>query len=701
MASFPPFPRKKSRNAPSKVKERGKSGGKTDRAREEIAKLRLHMAETSALLENLQKLPPGEPLSFNSHYRVAQLQGRMALLKSRGSRFHRLSDLQELAKITLGFDRLILALGTGENSEDVANRKWNEVCAWAGKVEGALGKPNELKLSMPGFMAGSKLLPFKEIQAKLAEIPRHRAELSDRLLELRAALPEGVAPEGILDKDLQDYVKISQRTSVGSLPRIASLVASVTMANPANPPFDPLNRYETGLQNLVQRHHTHRQTLVEADRSLAEGNHITAQALIAPLGPRFPDLNYHVAGRLERIAADIAALRKLSGAEREARLEKILAEHPGLPPESELAGMARQARDWGEKEKAIRRRGVMLIPIVATLGLCLLAAGAYGISRAVKSAEEEADKKRARLVEQNRVREAEEQARAEQSRLDMLAETRLRAEQEKAAQARMSEQREFEAAIERFTDLNKSAPLVISGGSPESDITLLWIPPGSYIMGAPEGTFEDKSHTVSLTKGLWMGRTEVTQAQWQSLMGNNPSSFKGPNMPVEQVDWNDANRFARKLTERELSAGHLPQGLIFSLPTEAQWEYACRAGSKKDHPEDIDEIAWNLENSGRQTKPAGTKKPNAWGLQDMFGNVSEWCLDWYQPYSSGNETDPRGPKTGHRRVNRGGSWFGSGDSYLHSKREKDIPELRSGFTGFRIALVMVPQKIESTPPPAR
>ena len=163
---------------------------------------------------------------------------------------------------------------------------------------------------------------------------------------------------------------------------------------------------------------------------------------------------------------------------------------------------------------------------------------------------------------------------------------------------------------------------------------------------------------VTLTKEFWLGKTEVTQAQYEAIMGVNPSTFQPgrKDRPVERVSWIDAMAFCRKLTERERAAGRLRDGESYTLPTEAQWEYACRAGSTGAYAGDPNSMAWHNANSGGTTHPVGTKRPNAWGFHDMSGNVLEWCSDWYGDYPGGTVSDPSGPERGHYRMARGGSW---------------------------------------------
>ena len=220
-----------------------------------------------------------------------------------------------------------------------------------------------------------------------------------------------------------------------------------------------------------------------------------------------------------------------------------------------------------------------------------------------------------------------------------------------------------------------------------ADVPMIWIAPGSFMMSNTQGSDDDTF--VTLTRGYWLGRTEVTQEQWQSVMENVPvpSFFKGSDRPVERVSWVLAMEFCHKLSERERAAGRVPEGYDYTLPTEAQWEYACRAGTTGSFAGELADLAWFERNSDRQTHPVAQKQPNAWGLYDMHGNVWEWCADGYGGYPGGRADDPMndytGPSAGSSRILRGGGWNSS------------VGECRSGYRiwqslnaggGFRLAL---------------
>ena len=212
-------------------------------------------------------------------------------------------------------------------------------------------------------------------------------------------------------------------------------------------------------------------------------------------------------------------------------------------------------------------------------------------------------------------------------------------------------------------------------------------PAGSFMMGSPsseDGRDSDENQVrVTLSKDFWMAETEVTQAQWRSVMGSHPSNFKEDDLPVEQVSWDDAQEFIKKVN----GSGAILEGWEMALPTEAQWEYACRAGEAGSYSGGtIDQVAWYDGNSENKTHPVGTKNLNAWGLSDMHGNVEEWCADWYgDNLQSG--TDPSGASSGVYRVGRGGSWVYGVVSCRAAFRGSNFPDIRLNLIGFRPVLV--------------
>jgi formylglycine-generating enzyme required for sulfatase activity len=228
---------------------------------------------------------------------------------------------------------------------------------------------------------------------------------------------------------------------------------------------------------------------------------------------------------------------------------------------------------------------------------------------------------------------------------------------------------------------------------------LVLIPKGTFMMGSPKSDegrqWDETQHEVTISKDYYLGVYEVTQAQYEKVMGKNPSYFQGAkvgnenaDLPVENVSWDDTVEFCKKLSDlpEEKKAGR-----VYRLPTEAEWEYACRAGgvtafSFGESSESLGDYAWFDENSRRQTHPVGQKKPNAWGLYDLHGNVWEWCSDRYGEYPQGAVSDPTGPKGGSGRVYRGGSWHYVAAFCRSAIRGRLAPSYRDYNFGFRVAL---------------
>ena len=219
-----------------------------------------------------------------------------------------------------------------------------------------------------------------------------------------------------------------------------------------------------------------------------------------------------------------------------------------------------------------------------------------------------------------------------------------------------------------------------------------WCPAGTFIMGSPTSESRhgdgEMQHRVTLTKGFWMMETEVTQKQWKAVMGSNPSYFKGDDLPVEAVSWKDCQKFCKKCAQL---------GFPVQLPTEAQWEYACRAGSTTayfwgnalngDKANCDGNYPCGTTTKGpylEKTTPVGSYQPNSWGLYDMHGNVWEWCQDWDGDYPSGGVTDPTGPSSGSSRVYRGGSWSDGARNCRSAIRHNLAPGDRGNILGFRL-----------------
>ena len=222
----------------------------------------------------------------------------------------------------------------------------------------------------------------------------------------------------------------------------------------------------------------------------------------------------------------------------------------------------------------------------------------------------------------------------------------------------------------------ENALVVVNG----VDFPFCWIPPGEFTMGSPR-----TKHKVVLTDGFWLLATQVTQKQWFSVTGESPSHFQGENRPVESVSWFDCQEYVKRLTALA------PQGTRFCLPTEAEWEYACRAGTTGDYggTGDVDEMGWYNKDwdwESMHTRDVAQKKPNAWGLYDMHGNVDEWCEDRFGRYPKETVVNPTGSLKAPNRTTRGGSFI-CGENNLRSfARSCAPPDFRAEIVGLRLAM---------------
>ena len=232
--------------------------------------------------------------------------------------------------------------------------------------------------------------------------------------------------------------------------------------------------------------------------------------------------------------------------------------------------------------------------------------------------------------------------------------------------------------ISKNQEIKKTIYFELSGGA---TIKMIWVEPGTFLMGSPvdengRTPEREKQHEVKISKGFWLAETEFTQEQWKKVMGNNPSKHKGSNLPVEQVSYNDIEVFLTKINKEY---GR------FRLPTEAEWEYACRANTTDMYSGARDEMAWHRGNSNVESHPITLKQPNAWGFYDMHGNILEKCSDWFQEDNTSESVNPKGPITGGKRVERGGQFTGRIRHTRSADRQRSSPESRDFYVGFRLA----------------
>lgn len=246
-----------------------------------------------------------------------------------------------------------------------------------------------------------------------------------------------------------------------------------------------------------------------------------------------------------------------------------------------------------------------------------------------------------------------------------------------------------------------------------ADTNLLFIPPGTFLMGSPASEalrFADETnHFVTITRGFWMSRYLVRQQDYLAVVGNNPSFFIGDaTRPVERVNWYNATNYCWLRTQQEQAAGVIPSNLVYRLPTEAEWEYACRAGTtaafylgaslssgqanfdgQYGYDSSVGQIFNPIGIFLQRTTSVGTYSTNNWGLYDMIGNVMEWCQDWYGDYPMGSVIDPLGPATGSSRIRRGGYWLLPAQNCRSAQRAKGVASEAIQYFGFRVVLSLL------------
>jgi formylglycine-generating enzyme required for sulfatase activity len=415
---------------------------------------------------------------------------------------------------------------------------------------------------------------------------------------------------------------------------------------------------------LNQLHEVHAQAIADIMTHLTNEDFKTAQNIFEQIGlARFMDIEY---SQVESVTKEQFALFQ--------RLSEIQASLGGLLSTFDIQAVGSELEKIGEvihnDDSALGRRFLSVQKARKLKSPLVLANWPSGSLRhivvsffSIFSSLARRDLARERELEAFEIQQAAEAERE-------AAEAKIRAE---AAWAKSSGKRAGEEKVIEIT--------------PGVTLTFYWCPAGKFTMGSPKSeVYRSKNENqvdVTLSLGFWMAKTQVTQGQWQSVMGGNPSKFKGANRPVEHVSWDETQEF---LTKVNLIIGNSDGGRIV-LPTEAQWEYACRAGEKELYSGGtIEQVAWYDGNSDSKTHNVGTKKANTWGLHDMHGNVWEWCADWYHDTLPGG-TDPSGPSSGSYFVRRGGSWNNLAADCRAANRSRPLPAYRNYNLGFRPAMV--------------
>jgi len=425
--------------------------------------------------------------------------------------------------------------------------------------------------------------------------------------------------------------------------------------------LDSVNASLAKLRHWQDKQAEHQQALQTLAMEIEQGRLSEAKAISNTLGQvRFAGLNYKPVqdfGALQDACTALAEAKRGAAAR---KVRELRAQYSKASIQSELGQLLQRHQKCASAEKTKA--------LVLALVLIGLVAGFAKVM-------EDNHREGLRIVAE---------AKAESERLAAEAKAKAEAEQKERERLAAEAKAKAEAIKAAFVSSNGGDTITLA---PFVEMPVAFIGPGSFTMGSPSSEYGHSSDEgqvdVILSQGFGLAKTEVTQAQWEAVMGSNPSEFKGSNLPVERVGWEDVQAFIAKLNEKQI----LPQGWKFALPTEAQWEYACRAGEKGPYSGgNLDEVGWYNGNSGSQTHEVAKKRPNALGLYDMHGNVYEWCSDWYEDTLKGG-IDPVGPSSSVYRVLRGGSWPYVASACRAAHRRRHAPGNRFNDLGFRPALV--------------
>jgi formylglycine-generating enzyme required for sulfatase activity len=633
--------------------------------KEAVRLLRVMMAEVGLALDSFMSRGElkGSPKGPRRDYLMALLLSKLALVRSRSGSLSDLNDIKELARLEELSEDLLSKHFADADPLQVTRAKWHQLQDWMKGVD-QLEKDVQQACAVVPDPTAVQLPAKAELGNRQRKLEEFAAALSGRLNDHVSHLPADAAANGIVLPELAEQAQLedlaagkqasradafANRWRRAATTRVAKEQGMLSTHEILPGIVQEVQSAMAKLRQWQDKQAEHEQALQTLAKELEQGRLSEAKAISNTLGQvRFAGLDYKPVQNHEALqgaCSDLAAAKRGAAAR---KVNELRVQYPQAFMQSELGQLLQrhQKRASAEKIKALVL-AVVLIGLVA------------GFAKVMEDNHREG------------LRIAAE-AKAESERL--AAEAKAKAE---------ADRRELPQKLQTTT-AGAQVNLLLTDAVAQS---FALIPAGRFTMGSASSevdrSSDERQVEVSLSQPFWLAKTEVTQAQWEAVMGSNPSRLKGPNLPVENVSWEDAQAYLTKLNEK----GVLPDGWKFALPTEAQWEYACRAGEKGPYSGGtLDEVGWYGDNSGNQTHEVGQKKPNAWGLHDMHGNVWEWCADWYEDTLKGG-ADPAGPSSGVHRVRRGGSWGYDASFCRAADRRRDYPGNRGNVLGFRPALV--------------
>ena len=615
--------------------------------KEAVRLLRVMMAEVGLALDSFMSRGElkGSPKGPRRDYLMALLLSKLALVRSRSGSLSDLNDIKELARLEELSEDLLSKHFADADPLQVTRAKWHQLQDWMKGVD-QLEKDVQQACAVVPDPTAVQLPAKAELGNRQRKLEEFAAALSGRLNDHVSHLPADAAVNGVLNPELAEQAQLEDLIA-GKQARRADAFANRWKRVNAGL-LESVNASIAKLRQWQDKQAEHEQALQTLAKELEQGRLSEAKAISNTLGQvRFAGLDYKPVQDHEALQGACSGLAAAKRGAAARKVNELRVQYPQAFMQSELGQLLQrhQKRASAEKIKALVL-AVVLIGLVA------------GFAKVMEDNHREG------------LRIAAE-AKAESERL--AAEAKAKAE---------ADRRELPQKLQTTT-AGAQVNLLLTDAVAQS---FALIPAGRFTMGSASSevdrSSDERQVEVSLSQPFWLAKTEVTQAQWEAVMGSNPSRFKGPNLPVENVSWEDAQAYLTKLNEK----GVLPDGWKFALPTEAQWEYACRAGEKGPYSGGtLDEVGWYGDNSGNQTHEVGQKKPNAWGLHDMHGNVWEWCADWYEDTLKGG-ADPAGPSSDVLRVCRGGSWIIDASGCRAAPRCRSNPGNRNSVLGFRPAL---------------
>lgn len=639
---------------------------------------------------------------------LARIQSALHLLRRQRAELSELSDIQAFRGLEESFrEALQESCARGIVPVDpvaVVRADWQRLAAWSNRIQLALLAADQLgeELDSPAVTAteehGRKGKVSEDRKLNAAGLQGLKSSLDQAPATLNRAMEQGrnevwaqdwdgdypyteltEVAEAMEWEETLDLAETPGPWAQGVALRARPLVASrFAVQVESAMTVLRLKAFQTRAEHadrLLRQHQHHGATLAEVKNLIAAGQVVVAATAFQQLEPIFQDLDYR------------AVECELDGAKMQFK-EKLQAVRRLAEVGEDLLSLSREAG------------GFFGVPPFGLLKRCAVAIQAAETARA------DAEMKRVsgRDIEQDRTL-AEVTAtltrQLEEFRSGAVVRVRRWAWMVSMVWLAVTfavpagfQYQQVAQAREIAAMLGVRFPVVAGAPGRLGTIAVRWIPAGCFMMGSPsteEGrSSEEIQHEVALSRGFFLAETECTQGQWAEVMGNNPSHFKGEDRPLEQVSWDEAAEYCRKLTERQRRAGLLPEGWAWRLPTEAEWEYAARAGTMEPRHGELDAIAWHDGNSGGQSHAVKGKRANAWGLHDMIGNVWEWSSDGHWDYPSGTATDPTGPSSSSYRIFRGGGWGGVDRFCRSARRGKEAPGARYDYLGFRPAFSSIP-----------